>query len=60
MKKNAVEESMPKWLLLLLAIYLLVNFFFFLKGKLKDPMNPAGLKLSSVTTTLEKLKQQDV
>jgi len=51
---------MPKWLLLLLAIYLLVNFFFFLKGKLKDPMNPAGLKLSSVTTMLEKLKQQDV
>ena len=47
---------MPKWILVVIALYLLVIFFLFLKGKLKDPLNPAGFVLPKVQATLQKLR----
>ena len=48
---------MPKWVLFILGIYLLISFFLFLKGKLKDPLNPAGFVLPKVQATLQKLRK---
>ena len=39
---------MKKWWVYALGLYLVVCFLFFVKGKLKDPMNPAGYMTPTV------------
>lgn len=44
------------WFKWILAAFLLLMFFRFLQGKLKDPMNPAGYAMPGVTKALSKYK----
>ena len=44
------------WVKWIIAALLLFMFFRFLRGKLKDPMNPAGYAMPGVNRRLSEMK----
>ena len=51
---------MKKWWVYALGLYLVVCFLFFVKGKLKDPINPAGYMMPTVQQQILEIQKSDV